>query len=157
MHQSKTIVAIIVAVVVVGAVAVFAAAMSFNAFDRVTAVEKQTKTVDQKVDVIGQKVEKLAEEPNSINLEPAVVTLQITQDLQRIQAQAEQDLGINFSEIKPVLGAIRTAWPSLNQKQRDAIGRDYFSCFVGTSVLDGCTDEQSNQVWDLVDEVISIR
>ena len=160
MRQSKTIVAIIVAVVIVGAMAVFAIAMTFSSFNRVDTVEKQTKdittqikTVDQKVDVVGQKVEELAKTPAS-NLEPAVAVLQITQDLQNLQTKAEQNLGIEFSEVQSVLDSMRSVWPQLNKSQREKLMKAFFYTFSGTKVLRGFSSAQTDSVWAIVDELM---
>jgi len=162
--MSNAVKAIIVAIVVVGAVAVLAAAISFNLFNRVTTVEENSGaieakivTVDQKVDVVTKKIEELSTRSSS-NLEPAVVALQINQDLSNLREKAEGNFGIDFSaDVMPVLDSIRSVWPNLSIPQRDTIGEKFFSTFVDTSVLDSATEEESDEVWDLVDEVISKR
>ena len=150
--MSNAVKAIIVAIVVVGAVAVLAAAISFNLFNRVTTVEENSGaieakivTVDQKVDVVTKKIEELSEKSGS-NLEPAVEAVRLQGEFQRGRMLIESGTGISFEEVYNLLEQALVIFPHLNDKQKYGVWRDAGDMFIGNNQLDSYTVEQQAKI-----------
>jgi uncharacterized protein YoxC len=114
--------------------------------DQDDELREEVLDLRKRVKALEAKVEKISKEADQA---PAVVVSldQLMSDFAGLKEKHENKDKIQFSEIERVLSEIRGTWPTLDRAQKDVLATEAFDLFAGTSILEGFSGSQTDQVW----------